>query len=960
MTIGSYEESVKPPQRETFMTLVTNEEYCIGALVLGVSLRQVETQKELSVLVTSELNEEMRNLLGKHYDNVIEVTPVCNTDSESLKLLSRRELDITFTKIHCWAMVQFDKVVFLDADTLVLHNIDELFEREELSAVPDPSWPDCFNAGVFVLKPSLDTFNGLLRVASCPGSFDGREQGLLNTYFTDWLDKGISHRLAYIYNCICQINEELGFDFYTSMAAWVEFGGSVRVAHFSGPIKPWHRVSSARGCSREACMALIDAKSERRMISRTAGMLAYWWSLFLVLVRPDLKPDMYLGDFYLDPPRIYYAKPATENQNQTNTYAPYQASFENAHSHSNRPPSPTAVGPYHPEFHETRWDYLHQGQRTDEANRFIEHHYVPPPTPPPPPTSIRISNFRPSADTHPQQGVPAPPVQRRHSQSSLPKIQQSHPPQEDSAPRGYQHIVFRHPLSSTPPPQLQPPSPPSLPAPVPTPAPPPPPEMSQLSGTARPQLPDSSHVQRQSNHATPGNQAPTPNNIFLTSGDALKGSQSHTMQYDERLPLQQTIKQPVPPSTWKPPKPAKPLQPKYCFDCQNCKREMAKTVSTDPNGIGSHKHETEKLSTMKKITSKPKRVTKPMVRKSHGGKKSEHVSTTKPEERKISRTEQYESHLTNIAKDVPLETIIIPTFQLAQPVIKYSTKKRTRTANYQHTEASLSISQSASLLTNFDADNIKADKLKSEHIRWPHSVEEVYVEKEEPKIKCFSNSVVKVKRDQSRTNETKTEPLLTYKEDVVMRHFQSDITPPTIALHQNQWLAGIQLKPTSDFVHKSAGKANIPSTGKENGNVETKGKTTDVSEALINAVAKKHKNRTLADLRKVREKLKEKGFDKEVHESNWENKRELDEMRRVLLSARPKVQPGTAGHLARTDLTGKLCARHERLETERMYAWERGDIDYTGTDRFANILAKLCDTMTRVGGAGNRPIGLDV
>lgn len=362
------------------------------------------------------------------------------------------------------------------------------------------------------------------------------------------------------------------------------------------------------------------------------------------------------------------------------------------------------------------------------------------------------------------------------------------------------------------------------------------------------------------------------------------------MQYDERLPLQQTIKQPVPPSTWKPPKPAKPLQPKYCFDCQNCKREMAKTVSTDPNGIGSHKHETEKLSTMKKITSKPKRVTKPMVRKSHGGKKSEHVSTTKPEERKISRTEQYESHLTNIAKDVPLETIIIPTFQLAQPVIKYSTKKRTRTANYQHTEASLSISQSASLLTNFDADNIKADKLKSEHIRWPHSVEEVYVEKEEPKIKCFSNSVVKVKRDQSRTNETKTEPLLTYKEDVVMRHFQSDITPPTIALHQNQWLAGIQLKPTSDFVHKSAGKANIPSTGKENGNVETKGKTTDVSEALINAVAKKHKNRTLADLRKVREKLKEKGFDKEVHESNWENKRELDEMRRVLLSARPKVQ----------------------------------------------------------------------
>ncbi|TMW39365.1 hypothetical protein DOY81_015555, partial [Sarcophaga bullata] len=37
----------------------------------------------------------------------------------------------------------------------ILQNCDELFEREEFSAAPDVSWPDCFNSGVFV--PSVPT-----------------------------------------------------------------------------------------------------------------------------------------------------------------------------------------------------------------------------------------------------------------------------------------------------------------------------------------------------------------------------------------------------------------------------------------------------------------------------------------------------------------------------------------------------------------------------------------------------------------------------------------------------------------------------------------------------------------------------------------------------------------------------------------------------------------------------------
>jgi len=57
----------------------------------------------------------------------------------------------------------------------VLTNIDELFEREELAAAPDVGWPDCFNSGVFVFRPSDDTYASLLQFALTTGSFDGAQ-----------------------------------------------------------------------------------------------------------------------------------------------------------------------------------------------------------------------------------------------------------------------------------------------------------------------------------------------------------------------------------------------------------------------------------------------------------------------------------------------------------------------------------------------------------------------------------------------------------------------------------------------------------------------------------------------------------------------------------------------------------------------------------------------------------------
>uniref|UniRef100_A0A3B4XQ00 glycogenin glucosyltransferase n=1 Tax=Seriola lalandi dorsalis TaxID=1841481 RepID=A0A3B4XQ00_SERLL len=158
---------------EAFVTLATTDSYCMGATVVARSLRRHGTTRGIVVMVTPNVSQQSRLALESVFDEVIMVDVMDSEDRLHLALLGRPELGITFTKIHCWTLTQYSKCVFLDADTLVLCNVDELFERDELSAAPDPGWPDCFNSGVFVLRPSLHTHTGLMDHALQHGSFDG-------------------------------------------------------------------------------------------------------------------------------------------------------------------------------------------------------------------------------------------------------------------------------------------------------------------------------------------------------------------------------------------------------------------------------------------------------------------------------------------------------------------------------------------------------------------------------------------------------------------------------------------------------------------------------------------------------------------------------------------------------------------------------------------------------------------
>ncbi|NWT36551.1 GLYG protein, partial [Chroicocephalus maculipennis] len=216
-----------------------------------------------------------RSVLRSVFDEVIEVDTLDSADSVRLALMQRPELGVTFTKLHCWTLTHYSKCVFMDADTLVLCNVDELFDREEFSAAPDSGWPDCFNSGVFVFRPSLKTYNLLLRFAAEHGSFDGGDQGLLNSFFSNWATADIGKHLPFLYNLSSSA-------VYTYVPAFNHFGRDAKVVHFLGATKPWNYKYNL-----QTKRVMQDGSTSGSF--HQLSFLALWWNIYSASILPLLE-----------------------------------------------------------------------------------------------------------------------------------------------------------------------------------------------------------------------------------------------------------------------------------------------------------------------------------------------------------------------------------------------------------------------------------------------------------------------------------------------------------------------------------------------------------------------------------------------------------------------------------------------------------------------------------------------
>lgn len=170
---------------------------------------------------------------------------VRNETRKKLALLGRPDLGeksgAALTKLHAWRLTGYDKIIFLDADILVLRPIAHLFSiTSPLAASPDIGWPDAFNSGLMVLTPSLTTFSAMREYAIQSGSWDGADQGFLNDFYggeqggSETGPGGGWQRLPFRYN----VTPNAG---YTFAPAYERYSSGIMTAHFIGQHKPWNR-----------------------------------------------------------------------------------------------------------------------------------------------------------------------------------------------------------------------------------------------------------------------------------------------------------------------------------------------------------------------------------------------------------------------------------------------------------------------------------------------------------------------------------------------------------------------------------------------------------------------------------------------------------------------------------------------------------------------------------------------
>ena len=226
-----------------YVTVLCNGDgYLPGVEALGKSLDASGAREPKVVIATPDVGGRARDRLVSLGWRVRDIEPISNPSAAGHLLFPR--FAAVFTKLRAWELTEFDRVVVLDADTLVLQNVDDLFQRRTFAAGPDFFLPDHFNSGVMVLDPSADTFTRMMGALAAVGSYDGGDQGFLNTFFPDWYAMPGEHRLPVGYNMANFIYQFLRG--HPSLKEKLE--RDVKIVHYLVQ-KPWQARSTLTGGS---------------------------------------------------------------------------------------------------------------------------------------------------------------------------------------------------------------------------------------------------------------------------------------------------------------------------------------------------------------------------------------------------------------------------------------------------------------------------------------------------------------------------------------------------------------------------------------------------------------------------------------------------------------------------------------------------------------------------------------
>ncbi|KAM7478032.1 hypothetical protein LguiA_026245 [Lonicera macranthoides] len=169
-----------PKPREAYVTILhSSETYVCGAIALAQSIIQTHTTRDLLLLADDSISPHSLHGLKAAGWKIKHIQRIRSPHAEKG---SYNEWN--YSKLRIWQLTEYEKIIFIDADLIVLRKMDHFFIYPQLSATGNDKY--LFNSGVMLVEPSTCTFKTLMEKRFTLGSYNGGDQGFLNEVFTWW------------------------------------------------------------------------------------------------------------------------------------------------------------------------------------------------------------------------------------------------------------------------------------------------------------------------------------------------------------------------------------------------------------------------------------------------------------------------------------------------------------------------------------------------------------------------------------------------------------------------------------------------------------------------------------------------------------------------------------------------------------------------------------------------------
>ncbi|KAJ8764754.1 hypothetical protein K2173_009148 [Erythroxylum novogranatense] len=227
-----------------YMGTPRDYEFYVAIRVMLRSLARLKVDADLVVIAS--LDVPLRWVQAWEQEDGAKVVRVENLNNPYKNQANfDKRFKLTLNKIYAWNLVEYERVVMLDADNLFLQKTDELFQCGQFCAVFIN--PCVFHTGLFVLQPSKEVFKDMVhQLETGQDNPDGADQGFIGGYFSNLLDKPMFYPPTNRTKLDGQYRLPLGYQmdatYYYLRLRWNVPCGPNSVITFPGAswLKPWY------------------------------------------------------------------------------------------------------------------------------------------------------------------------------------------------------------------------------------------------------------------------------------------------------------------------------------------------------------------------------------------------------------------------------------------------------------------------------------------------------------------------------------------------------------------------------------------------------------------------------------------------------------------------------------------------------------------------------------------------